>query len=149
MRVFISTCLLAIVLSVPVVAQEKPARHGMAANINNDADFVHMMLMHHEQGIDMAKLAASKAQRAEVRQVAEKILKGQQQESAELQSLKPGGQTTHGASKSHDMGAMPGMRKHQEHIEHLKKATGGEVDRMFLTGMTDHHQMAIDMAVAA
>ena len=39
---------------------------------------------------------------------------------------------------------MPGMKKGHQHIEHLKKATGGEVDRMFLTGMTEHHQMAIE-----
>ena len=44
MKVFISASLLAVVLSFPGLAQEKPAHHAMSAPISNDADFVHIQV---------------------------------------------------------------------------------------------------------
>lgn len=149
MRLLTTTLVLAWLLAGPGFAQTK-TQHGMAEHISGDADFVHMMVMHHQHGIEMAKIAVGKVQRPDVRQLAEKILKGQQQESKELESMKPAdGHKMPGASGSHDMSAMPGMQKGQQHIAHLKTASGAEADRIFLTAMTEHHQMAVDMTVAA
>ena len=157
MRLLTTTLALALLFPSWGFPQTKP-QHGMAGHISNDADFVHMMLMHHHHGIEMAKIAVDKVQRPEVRQLAEKILKGQQTETKELKSMAPAGahkmksadgHKMSGQSGSHDMSAMPGMQKGQQHIAQLKAASGADADRIFLTGMTEHHQMAVDMAVAA
>lgn len=50
-----------------------------------------------------------------------------------------------GMDKSgHAMGLMPGMLT-PEQMEALRKATGAEFDRLFLTGMIQHHNGALIM----
>ncbi|MGB2672764.1 MAG: DUF305 domain-containing protein, partial [Candidatus Acidiferrum sp.] len=44
----------------------------------------------------------------------------------------------------HAMGLMPGMLT-PEQMEALRKATGAEFDRLFLTGMIQHHNGALIM----
>ena len=126
---------------------------GMSA-MQGDAGYVSMMLMHHEQGIEMARVAADKGQRAEVKELASKILNGQQDEKKELQQFQSSGTSATGTS-GHDMSgmgnmsSMPEMKKGQQDIDRLKKASGAEVDRLFLASMQTHHQMAVKMSQEA
>ena len=130
-----------------------------AMAVHSDADYVDMMLMHHDQGIEMAKIAAGKTQRAEVRAFANTVVSGQQEDKKELEGYKTGMKTgtsgTSGAAGGHDMAGMSGMpdmktmpemQKGQQDIERLQKATGAEVDRLFLASMAQHHQQAIQMS---
>lgn len=145
-------CLLAALLAVPAAAQHHPTPPGSkpsdAHTIHGDAHYVAMMIVHHDMGVEMAQIATDKAQRAEVRQLATKIVTVQQAEKKELEgfksSLKPdAAATTHDSAAMHDM---PGMKKGQQDIERLKKASGAEVDRLFLASMTEHHQGAVRMS---
>ena len=155
------------VMALPVAAQAQTASESQPSHdqmdhskmagmsgMQGDAGYVSMMLMHHEQGIEMARVAADKGQGAEVKELASKILNGQQDEKKELQqfqtsSAQTTGTTGHDVSGMHDMSSMPEMKKGQQDLERLKKASGAEVDRLFLAWMQVHHQTAIKMSQQA
>jgi len=140
---------------LPAAAQDghdagaKASTHAM----KGDAAYVGMMMMHHQMGIEMAGVAAEKGQRAEVKQLATKIATVQQAEKKQLEgyqsrlkSVPPG---TGGLARTHDMTGMPAMQKGQQDMERLKKASGSEVDRIFLSSMAKHHQQAVQMSKQA
>ena len=120
----------------------------------NDADvtFVTEMIPHHQQAVEMAELAADRAQSAEVRQLAEDIEAAQGPEIETMtQWLKDWGQETPSGSMDHgDMGhegteEMPGMMDQAE-MDQLGKSDGAAFDQMFLEMMVEHHEGAIEMA---
>ncbi|QJW83960.1 DUF305 domain-containing protein [Ramlibacter terrae] len=51
---------------------------------NVDRDFVRMMRMHHQQGVDMARVELEKGASPEVKAMAQKIVDAQQREIAEF-----------------------------------------------------------------
>lgn len=55
---------------------------GMPLSGNVDKDFVRMMRMHHQQGIDMARTELEKGSSPEVKAMAQKIIEAQQREIA-------------------------------------------------------------------
>ena len=72
-----------------------------------DQDFVKMMRHHHQTGIRMAQQEVKNGKDPEVRALAQKILKGQQEEAKELERLaesgsahSSSGKTSHGAGHS-------------------------------------------------
>jgi uncharacterized protein (DUF305 family) len=104
----------------------------------NDQMFAQMMIPHHEQAIEMSKLALAISKDSEVLQLAEQIESAQGPEIEQMKSW--------GASDSDHAGhAMDGMLSDSE-MEELTKATGSEFDRLFLEGMIKHHEGAIEMA---
>lgn len=118
----------------------KPAAaKGAQAHAMGDGEFVAMMSMHHQDGIKMTQLASTKASNDQVKQLASKILEGQQKELAELEALKGKVKET-GSMQDH-----AGMMKKMP-MDHLEQASGAAFDRMFLEMMRDHHQEAIKMA---
>ena len=139
---------------------QKSSGMKMSMPAMTDAQFVEMMRMHHQQGIELAKLEESKGTRGEVQALAAKIRQGQERELQELQSAHGG----HSAAGSPTGGAKPQgtagherhgaeMQKHHEMMEQmaneskqkLENASGAEVDRAFLQEMAKHHQMALEM----
>ncbi|MBL3671174.1 DUF305 domain-containing protein [Streptomyces sp. M2CJ-2] len=123
----------------------------------NDADvmFAQMMIPHHEQALEMAKLADGPASDAEIKTLAEEIEKAQDPEIQTMKSwLKAWGKpesaeesmpgTDHG-SGGMDHSGMPGMMS-DEDMEKLKAAKGTEFDRMFVQLMIGHHKGAVEMA---
>jgi uncharacterized protein (DUF305 family) len=120
----------------------------------NDADvtFATEMIPHHQQAVEMAELAADRAQSPEVRQLAEDIEAAQGPEIETMtQWLKDWGQETPSGSMEHgDMGhgdskEMPGMMDEAE-MTQLMKSDGAAFDQMFLQMMVEHHEGAIEMA---
>lgn len=121
---------------------------------HNDADvaFAQMMIPHHEQAIEMSKLAATRASSADVRELAGAIEAAQ---DPEIQTMRGwlrswGEDDAMGHNDGHDMSGdmsrdMPGMMSEKTMAE-LKQAKGAEFDRLFLTSMIAHHEGAIDMA---
>lgn len=129
----------------------------MPAGVQNDAQYIDMMMMHHGMGIEMAQIAADKAQRADVKALANKIITVQQEEKKELEGYKPGAKSS-ATGGGHDMAtmaamgdmkSMPEMKKGQMNMDRLQKASGAEVDRVFLASMTQHHQQAVQMSKQA
>ena len=119
----------------------------------NDADvaFAQSMIMHHQEAIEMASMAETRASNAEVKELAGKIEAAQQPEIETMtQWLTSWGQPTAMPSMSSGMpgmesGSMPGSMS-AEDMAKLMDAKGAEFDRQFLTMMIAHHEGAIEMA---
>ena len=105
----------------------------------NDAEYIEMMDMHHDQGIQMAEIATRKAADAAVKQLATRIVDTQRKERKELAALRAKASGKPGPA--HAMKPMP--------MEHLDKSTGRDFDRMFLSMMRDHHRDAVNMSRTA
>lgn len=126
---------------------ETAARH-------NDADvtFAQEMIPHHQQAIEMAELAESRAESQEVKDLAADIEAAQGPEIETLTGwLESWGEDVpdegvsgmdHGDMSTDDMGGM----MTEDEMADLEAAPGAEFDQMFLTMMIEHHQGAIEMA---
>lgn len=114
----------------------------------NDADvsFAQGMIPHHQQAIEMAKLAATRASDADVKKLAEQIETAQSPEITTMTGwLTAWGKPTAAPSMGNmDMGDT-GMMSDADMTE-LKAASGTAFDKQFLTMMIAHHQGAITMA---
>lgn len=131
----------------------------------NDADvtFAQQMIPHHEQAVEMAKLAAGRAKSQEVKDLAAAIEAAQGPEIATMSAwLKAWGQETSGAGMDgmdhggmdhggmdgmdgESSGQMQGMMSDSEMSE-LEASSGADFDTRFLTMMIAHHEGAIAMA---
>ncbi|MBT2452334.1 DUF305 domain-containing protein [Streptomyces sp. ISL-43] len=110
------------------------------------------MIPHHEQAVEMAKLADGRAQDAEVKTLAGAIERAQDPEIQTMKSwLKAWGKPEssssmpgmdHGAS--HGSG-MAGMMSEQD-MKDLAAAEGTDFDKKFAQLMIAHHNGAIEMA---
>lgn len=117
-----------------------------------DVTFAKDMVPHHQQAVEMADLAGSRAVDPKVRQIAARIKAGQDPEIRTMQGwLEDWGtggsmpEMDHGGgSKEMSSGGM-GMMSEGE-MTALRDASGNAFDRMFLTMMTGHHNGAIEMA---
>ncbi|GHE75810.1 DUF305 domain-containing protein [Streptomyces lavendulocolor] len=123
----------------------------------NDADvsFAQMMIPHHEQALEMAKLADGRASDADIKTLAADIEKAQDPEIQTMKSwLKAWGKPEsaeesmpgmdHGSGGMDDS-QMSGMMS-DEDMKKLEAAKGTEFDRMFAEMMIEHHKGAITMA---
>src|SRR5882672_3052610 len=119
-----------------------------------DVDFMSGMIPHHAQAVIMAGWAPSHGARKDVAVLCERIVVGQRDEIATMQTwLRDRGLPVPDATSTrhkmkmngmeHEM-LMPGMLTDEEMAE-LDRARGPEFDRLFLNGMIRHHQGAIDM----
>lgn len=119
-----------------------------------DVEFMTGMIAHHAQAVIMAGWAPSHGARSDVRIMCERIVVGQRDEIALMQTwLRDRGLPVPSATATrmkmtmngmeHEM-LMPGMLTDEE-MAQLDKARGAEFDRLFLLGMIKHHQGAIDM----
>jgi uncharacterized protein (DUF305 family) len=116
-----------------------------------DVEFMQGMIMHHAQAVEMTALIASHTK--ELRALGARISSSQTDEIKFMKRwLAARGEKTSMempdmAGMSHEHGAMalmPGMLT-PEQMEALRKATGAEFDRLFLTGMIQHHNGALTM----
>jgi uncharacterized protein (DUF305 family) len=119
-----------------------------------DIDFMAGMIPHHAQAVLMAGWAASHGASPEVRTLCERLVVGQRDEIEWMRNwlrdraqAVPDANATHHRMKmngiEHDM-LMPGMLSPEE-LAQLDKARGPEWDRLFLAGMTRHHEGALKM----
>jgi uncharacterized protein (DUF305 family) len=134
-----------------------------------DVEFMQGMIMHHAQAVEMTALIASHTENQELRSLGARISHSQSDEikfmkrwlaargepvemaNSSMNSTKmPTGSTQvmpgmDMSNMSHgQMGLMPGMLT-PEQMEALRKAKGAEFDRLFLTGMIQHHGGALTM----
>ena len=120
---------------------------------NADVEFMQGMIMHHAQAVEMTALIASRTENKDLRALGARISSSQ---SDEIKFMKrwlatrgepltmnmtgmPGMDASGGA-----MTLMPGMLSAQQ-MKALRNAKGGEFDRLFLTGMIQHHDGALTM----
>ncbi|MDX3106687.1 DUF305 domain-containing protein [Nonomuraea angiospora] len=115
----------------------------------NDADvmFAQMMIPHHQQAVEMADLAGTRAADKEVKELAAKIKAAQDPEIQTMKGwLTAWGKPMPSEGMDHGMGHdMPGMMS-EEDMKKLEAAKGGAFDRQFAELMIAHHNGAIEMA---
>ena len=121
-----------------------------------DAQFMQGMIIHHAQAVEMTVLIESHTTNKDLRTLGARISHSQ---SDEINFMKRW-LTARGESLSQPMPDMPGMDKSMDMSQHqmlmpgmltakqmeaLRKAKGEEFDRLFLTGMIQHHNGALIM----
>jgi uncharacterized protein (DUF305 family) len=116
-----------------------------------DIDFMQGMIMHHGQAVEMTALIPSHTQNKDVRALGERISLSQTDEIKFMRKwLEARGEATSMPGmpdmdmSGKAMPMMPGMLTPQQ-MEALRHATGTEFDRLFLTGMIQHHGGALTM----
>jgi uncharacterized protein (DUF305 family) len=118
-----------------------------------DVDFMQGMIMHHQQAVEMTALIASHTDGKDLHALGAKISSSQSDEIRFMQRwLAARGQATSmempgmpGMDMSgKPMAPMPGMLTPSQ-MDALRKAHGAEFDRLFLTGMIQHHNGALIM----
>jgi uncharacterized protein (DUF305 family) len=108
-----------------------------------DIMFLQMMIPHHQQAVDISNLALTKSKDSELLALATAIRDGQADEIVQMKKwLSDAGASL---DMGHSMpGAMGGMLDQQE-LADLKSATRANFDRLWLEGMTGHHDGALHM----
>lgn len=136
---------------------KSPAELGdSAAPEFNEADvaFMQMMVPHHAQAIEMAKLARHRAAHRRVHVLAERIRAAQGPEilmmaswlhERSMQVPSAAEDPSEWDHSDHGHNPMLGMLT-PDQMERLKGARGGAFDRLFLEGMIEHHRGAVSMA---
>lgn len=121
-----------------------------------DVAFMQGMLMHHAQAVEMTSLLRSRTARQDMRQLAARIDASQDDEMRMMRewltrrgvSVDGGDHAQHGGGSGADRGnppmRMPGMLS-PEQMQTLAAARGAAFDQLFLTGMTAHHEGALQM----
>jgi uncharacterized protein (DUF305 family) len=118
-----------------------------------DVAFMQGMIMHHSQAVEMTAMIASQTENKDVRSLGAKISSSQSDEMSFMKRwlLARGEPISMGMPGMPDMDksgqpmtAMPGMLTPQQ-MEALRKANGAVFDRLFLTGMIQHHNGALIM----
>ena len=118
-----------------------------------DVEFMQGMIMHHAQAVEMTALIASHTENNELRLLGARISSSQSDEIKFMRRWL----AARGESLSMAMPGMPDMDKPgqerslmpgmltPEQMEALRKAKGAEFDKLFLTGMMQHHDGALTM----
>ncbi|MEU8246443.1 DUF305 domain-containing protein [Nonomuraea sp. NPDC048916] len=133
---------------MPAMRSDAPATTTAGAQPGesfNDADvmFAQMMIPHHQQAVEMAELAETRAADAEVRDLAAKIKAAQDPEIQTMRGwLKTWGRPESAGAMDH---GMPGMMSGEE-MNDLKTVKGAAFDKRFAQLMIAHHEGAIEMA---
>jgi uncharacterized protein (DUF305 family) len=131
-------------------SSQRPAATSSTAGFNDaDVQFAQMMIVHHQQAVEMATLAETRAGDSELKQLAAQIKAAQQPEITTMTGwLTTWGQSTAAPDGGHNMpgmGSMPGEMS-EEDMANLKAAKGADFDRKFAQMMVAHHNGAIQMA---
>ncbi len=117
-----------------------------------DVQFMQGMIMHHAQAVEMTALIESQTENKDLRSLGARISSSQSDEikfmkrwlEARGEPILPMMPEMPGMDMSSHSMLMPGMLTEKQ-MEALKKAKGEEFDRLFLTGMIQHHSGALIM----
>ena len=123
-------------------------QHQQALEGLTDVQFASMMVKHHQDGIEMARLEEQRGSSASVKSLAAKIRQSQEKD---LTTLK-----THAGHNSGPT-ATSGNTEHDKMMEQqsqavmvrLKSVSGPALDHAFLEEMAKHHEQAIKMTAVA
>lgn len=111
-----------------------------------DIEFMQGMIMHHAQAVEMTALIDSRTSNKELRLLGARISQSQSDEMNFMSRwLEARGEPTSMDMTTHDHHMlMPGMLSTKQ-MTALKRATGADFDRLFLSGMIQHHEGALIM----
>ena len=106
----------------------------------NEIMFAAMMIPHHEQAVEMSKLALTNTTNPSILDLAQRIKAAQEPEIIQMNTWLDGGYSMMGHD-GHDMGGMLS----EEELAKLATLKDNEFDQMFLSAMIEHHEGAIQM----
>jgi uncharacterized protein (DUF305 family) len=118
-----------------------------------DVEFMQNMILHHTQALEMTAMIPSHTQNKDLRSLGARIGSSQSDEikfmkrwlAARGESVPKATPKMPGMAMPHQtMALMPGMLTPQQ-MEALRKAKGVDFDRLFLSGMIQHHNGALTM----
>lgn len=117
-----------------------------------DVMFVQMMIPHHEQAVEMSRLAPGRASDPRVLDLATRIEAAQDPEIEQMRGMlerwdvpEMMDHSGHGGMEGMESMGMAGMVS-EEDLDTLAASSGAEFDQRFLEHMIEHHRGAIDMA---
>jgi len=116
---------------------------------HNDADvtFAQGMIAHHEQAVEMARMAPKKSKNTQVTDLASRIVAAQGPEIDKMKGWLENWDKPVKAGGGHNMsgmgGASGGGMMTDSDMAMLDKAEGPAFDKQFLTMMIEHHKGAI------
>lgn len=118
-----------------------------------DVEFMQGMIHHHSQAVEMTALIEERTQNKDIRKLGAKISQSQTDEMNFMRRwLSLRGEKTEMQMKempgmegmNHGAHLMPGMLTPKQ-MEKLKNSKGAEFDKLFLRGMIQHHEGALEM----
>ncbi len=128
--------------------------------VEADVRFMQHMIVHHAQAVEMVELMQTRASSESVRRLGDRIAQSQAAEMALMEEWLTGRGLPTAAADLHaghhapghgapdpNVPLMPGMLS-PARMAALAAATGPDFDRLFLEGMIQHHQGALDMVGA-
>lgn len=141
-----------------VISAERAVDLGRTTFTADDVRFMQHMVVHHGQAVEMVDLLRTRGADPGVRRLGERIALSQEAEIALMRGwLSDRGQPEtapdlHAGHAGHvmpgmaasDTPLMPGMLSPAQ-MQALASAEGAAFDRLFLEGMIQHHQGALDM----
>lgn len=148
-----------------VISAERAVDLGRTTFTADDVRFMQHMVVHHGQAVEMVDLLRTRGSDPTVRRLGERIALSQEAEIALMRGwlsdrgqpetapdLHAGHGAGHGGHAGHvmpgmaasDTPVMPGMLSPAQ-MQALASAEGAAFDRLFLEGMIQHHQGALDM----
>lgn len=133
--------------SSPGASASAPAPAKQGEHNAADVAFAHGMIPHHRQAVEMADLAETRAQSADVKALAAEIKKAQDPEIKTLSGWLTswGEDVPKEGGGDHSGHAMSGMMTDEE-MTALGKSSGKAFDTAFLDLMVKHHEGAVEMA---
>ena len=106
-----------------------------------DIMFAQKMIPHHQQAIDMSKMALKNGVGADVKSMAKAIIAAQKREIAQMKYWLTS--TKSPLMPDHDMGMNGMLPEHQ--MKTLKSLKGSKFSKAYLEGMIAHHMGALEM----
>lgn len=116
---------------------------GMSSLTDSDVMFLQMMIPHHEQAVEMSKLASTRGASPAVQKLADAIAAAQGPEIEQMRTWleESGAGTAMGGHAMHMDGVLS-----DEQMAELSNTKGADFDRLYLEGTIGHHEGAITMA---
>lgn len=134
--------LLLLTSSLSQAAMNMPGMAGMDMSVESEFDFLAGMVPHHQDALESAELAVERAERPEVRELAQEIVTAQEAEISQMETWLaewyPEGDREAAEAMIDEGMAMTGETD-------LQSLSGAAFDRAFLEEMVMHHTMAVEM----
>lgn len=118
-----------------------------AASAPYDVQFIDTMTAHHQSAIDMAKLAVTNADNAELKKFAEQIIADQNKEIGQMKDWRE--KWFSGKPPAMNMEMLGMMDSMKMDMSKLSNSKGKAFDLAFVEMMTSHHNGAVTMAKEA
>lgn len=113
-----------------------------------DVAFIEAMIVHHEQAVELAGLAAGRAGDAELAELAARMRVTQAAEATAMRGWLDRRRTRDQESSEHDHAAAMRGEISRSTLDRAAQLEGAAFDELFLAAMVPHHRGAVEMSEA-